>query len=70
MTLHLKAVSKAVQPGAHAVLVCDGAGWHRTGGRLMVPDNVSLLPLPGYAPELNPIETVWAYLRGNHLNIR
>jgi len=69
MTLHLDAISKMVRPGAHAVLVCDGAGWHRTGGRLAVPDNISLLPLPGYAPELNPVENVWEYLRGNYLNI-
>ena len=64
MTLHLRAIGAAVSPGAHAVLVCDGAGWHRTGGRLVVADNVTLLPLPGYSPELNPIENVWAYLRG------
>ena len=69
MTLHLRAIGAAVSPGAHAVLVCDGAGWHRTGGRLVVPDNITLLPLPGYSPELNPIENVWACLRGNYLNI-
>lgn len=69
MTLHLRAIGAAVSPGAHAVLVCDGAGWHRTGGRLVVPDNITLLLLPGYSPELNPIENVWAYLRGNYLNI-
>ena len=69
MTLHLDAIGGAVIPGAHAVLVGDGAGWHRTGGRLVVPDNISLMPLPGYSPQLNPIENVWAYLRGNYLNI-
>ncbi len=70
MGLHLKAVSQMVTPGAHAVLVCDGAGWHQTGGRLRVPDNISLLPLPSYSPQLNPIENVWAFLRANHLNQR
>ena len=69
MSRHLEAISAVVQSGAHAVLVCDGAGWHRTGGRLVVPTNITLLPLPGYAPELNPIENVWAYIRGNFLNI-
>ena len=34
----------------------------------MVPDNVTLLPLPTYSPELNPIENVWDYLRGNKLS--
>jgi len=42
------------------VLVCDGAGWHQTGGQLVVPDNVTLLALPSYSPQLNPIENVWA----------
>ena len=46
MTLHLAEISRQVTPGAHAVLVCDGAGWHRTGGRLRVPDNITLLRLP------------------------
>ena len=70
MSLHLDAVSKVVTPGAHAVLVCDGAGWHQTGGRLRVPDNTTLLALPSYSPQLNGIENVWAYLRGNFLNRR
>lgn len=52
------------------MLVCDGAGWHQTGGRLRVPDNITLLLLPSYSPQLNPVENVWAYLRGNLLNRR
>ena len=36
----------------------------------MVPDNITLLPLPPYAPELNPIENIWDYLRGNKLSKR
>src|SRR5215211_581860 len=54
--------------GAHAVVLCDGAGWHQQGGRLVVPDNLTLLPLPPYAPELNAMENVWEYLRGNRLS--
>jgi transposase len=69
MNLHLAEISKAVAPGAHAVITLDGAGWHQTGGRLTVPENVSLLPLPPYAPELNPMENVWEYLRGNWLSM-
>ena len=70
MTLHLAEISRQVAPGAHAVLVCDGAGagWHRTGGRLRVPDNITLLRLPPYSPELNPVETIWEYLRANKLS--
>jgi hypothetical protein len=36
------------------VLLLDHAGWHRTGGKLRVPDNISLLYLPPYSPDLNP----------------
>lgn len=46
MSLHLDALSKVVSPGAHAVLVCDGAGWHQRGKKLVVPDNITLLSLP------------------------
>ena len=67
MNEHLKEISTQVTPGAHAALICDGAGWHQTGGKLQVPDNITLVPLPPYAPELNPMENVWEYLRANKL---
>ena len=54
-----------VAPGAVAALICDGAGWRQTGGALELPDNVVLVPLPPYAPELNPMENVWQFLRVN-----
>jgi transposase len=68
MGLHLAEIGRRVAPGAHAVVVLDGAGWHQQGGRLVVPDNVTLLPLPSYAPELNSMENVWEYLRSNWLS--
>jgi len=67
MNEHLKEIRTQVTRGAHAMLVVDGAGWHQTGGKLIVPDNITLLPLPPYAPELNPMENVWEYLRQNKL---
>ena len=67
MNEHLIEISTMVAPASHAVLVCDGAGWHQPGERLWVPDNIPLLRLPPYAPELNPMENVWAYLRANKL---
>ena len=67
MNEHLAEISTQVARGAHAVLLCDGAGWHQTGGKLRVPANISLLPLPSYSPELNPMENVWEYLRANKL---
>ena len=66
MTLHLAEIAGMVAPGAHAVLVLDGAGWHR-GDDLVVPPNLTLLHLPPYAPELNSAENIWEYLRKNKL---
>jgi hypothetical protein len=66
MNAHLKEISGSVEEGAHAVLILDGAGWH-IAPDLVVPDNITLLSLPACAPELNPVETVWQYLRGNWL---
>ena len=55
-------------PGSHAALVLDGAGYHFAAA-LTIPENITLVRLPAYAPELNPIENVWEYLRGNKLAI-
>ena len=44
------------------VMVLDGAGWHKAGA-LVVPNNMRLLSLPPYAPELNPVEHIWDELR-------
>lgn len=66
MNKHLEEISKAVQPGAHAVLVFDGAGWHGSKA-LRFPDNITPITLPPYSPELNPAENVWEYLRKNKL---
>jgi transposase len=68
MNAHLAEISRTVAPGAHAVLILDGAGWHG-GHDLVVPENISLLMLPPYSPELNPVENVWQYLRANWLAI-
>jgi hypothetical protein len=53
----------------HVVLVLDGAGWHRARD-LVVPSNISPVPLPPYAPELNPVERVWLHLRERLLSHR
>jgi transposase-like protein len=67
--LHLAEIGRHVAPGAHGVVVLDRAGWHGAGD-LVVPGNITLLPLPSYAPELNPVENVWEYLRQNKLGHR
>ena len=69
MALHLEEISLAVVPGHHAVLMLDQAGWHLSP-KLKVPDNITLLPLPSKSPELNPVETVWQYMRDNWLSNR
>lgn len=66
---HLAEIALTVAPGAHAVLVLDGAGWHGSDA-LAIPDTITLVTLPPYAPELNPVENVWQYLRQNKLAIR
>jgi hypothetical protein len=68
MSLHLTAIGRKVAPGSHAALVLDGAGYH-IAAALTIPENITLVRLPPYAPELNPIENVWEYLRGNKLAI-
>lgn len=59
MTQHLHEIGCNVAPGAHAVVVIDGAGYQRPGGRLSLPENVSTLRLPPYSPELNLQKNVW-----------
>ncbi len=62
MSLFLERFSAERRDDEHAVMVLDQAGWH--GARaLRIPSNVTLVPLPPYAPEMNPIERVWLYLR-------
>ncbi|MFT7369908.1 MAG: transposase [Octadecabacter sp.] len=66
MGLHLDEIAKVVAPGSHALLM--GRGWH--GAKcLLVPDKITLVKLPPYSPELNPMENVWVYLRANKLTI-
>jgi transposase len=69
MQLHLDEIARTVAKGAHAVLLLDRAGWHTTG-ELAVPKNLTLIFLPSRAPELNPVENIWQFLRANWLSNR
>ncbi|RWM06485.1 MAG: IS630 family transposase [Mesorhizobium sp.] len=69
MQLHINEISRHVEKGAHAVLVMDRAGWHTTAN-LSIPDNITPIFLPSRAPELNPVENVWQYMRQNWLSNR
>lgn len=69
MNLFLAELARAVPSGTHAVLVPDRAGWHLSAD-LAVPTNLTLVHLPPYSPELNPIGKVWQHLRDRHLSHR
>ena len=69
MNHHLRFISEQAGQKTHVVLVLDQAGWH-TAKNLIVPENVTLLYLPAYSPELNPVERLWAYLKSHYLSNR
>jgi hypothetical protein len=69
MQVHLDEIATKVTPGAHAVVVLDQAGWHKSQA-LKVPSNISLMPLPPRSPELNPHENIWQFMRHNWLSNR
>ena len=58
-----------MEPGAHAVVFVDQAGWHVTE-KLQLPENMTPVPLPSKSPELNPVENIWQYMRDNWLSNR
>jgi hypothetical protein len=65
----LEEISRNVAVGAHAVPLFDRAGWHTTPN-LVMPENITPIWLPSRAPELNPVENVWQYLRQTWLSNR
>ncbi len=64
MTIFLAQVSEAHKED-FIVMVLDGASSHRSKD-LVIPDNVALIRLPPYSPELNPAEQIWNILRRNY----
>ena len=69
MQVFLDSFAAQLAPHERAAMLLDQARWH--GARdLVVPGNVTLVPLPSYAPQLNPVERVWLYLRERHLSHR
>lgn len=62
MNLFLIEFSKTLAGDEHAVMMFDGAGWHNPKS-VAGPDNVTLVQQPPYAPECNPVERIWLFLR-------
>jgi len=69
MNAFLDVLSGEVGPNDHVVLILDQAGWH-VSKALKVPANITLLHLPPYSPELNPVERLWLYLKSHYLSNR
>ena len=69
MSTFLAEFARTVPDDMHVVMVLDGAGWHDARA-LKVPECVTLVELPPYSPELNPVERVWLYLRERFLSHR
>jgi len=61
MNVFLKLIGVAYR--YYRIILClDGAGWN-TSTQVKLPENIQLLQLPPYSPELNPTEHIWDYLR-------
>ena len=69
LQVQLDELSRNLHADCHMLLILDGAGWHKSQA-LRIPDNLTLLHLPPYAPELNPVELVWHEMRQRYLSNR
>ncbi len=67
--LFLGRFAATLAPDEHAVMVLDGAEWHGANA-FVVPDTITLVPLPPCSRELNLIERVWIFLRERLLSLR
>jgi hypothetical protein len=66
---HINLIGVIMLISAHLILFLDQAGWHGAK-ELSIPANISLLPLPPRAPELNSQENIWQFMRQNWLSNR
>lgn len=66
MQIFLDEVAKR-HPENRIIMILDGAGWHKAG-TLVTPENMKLLHLPPYSPELNPVEHLWDELREKYFH--
>ena len=69
MQAFLDRFSETIAEDEHVAMILDQAGWHGANA-LAVPAKITLVPLPAYSPELNPVERVWLYLKERFLSHR
>ena len=50
------------KPKELKLLIIDNATFHSTKD-IKIPDNIMLLPIPPYSPELNPAEKIWQWFK-------
>ena len=62
MNVYLKKLSKKIKEDF--ILIMDGAGWHKSKN-LIVAQNIQIVLLPPYCPELNPVERLWKHIKDN-----
>jgi transposase len=69
VSIFLREFSQTLAVAAHAVMIWDGAGFH-TSKSLRMPANITVVQLPPYSPELNPMENLWHYLKSHYWSNR
>jgi len=69
INIFLEQLAGEIPHDVHVVVVWDQAGFH-TGNALKVPENITIVPLPPYSPERNPMENLWHYLRSHYWSNR
>jgi len=62
MNVYLHELSQKIKEDF--ILIMDGAGWHKSKN-LIIPQNIQIVILPPYCPELNPVERLWKYIKDN-----
>ncbi|MFT6207587.1 MAG: transposase [Colwellia sp.] len=66
MKIHLQQIADATPEGRHAVVIMDCASWHADKVAEDI-EKITIIHLPPYSPELNPVEQVWQWLRQRKL---
>jgi transposase len=65
MNVFLEQFRREVDPAVHVIWLWDQAGFH-TSKELQIPSNITIVSLPPYSPELNPMENLWHFLRSHY----